>query len=92
MRLGLAVCVGVALTIATAAGVATLGDPSRRAGTWRPVGEICLLALTWLLANGPVEGRTLWVPVRGHGLTVADLAVAPALVVAAAVAAHRLAR
>lgn len=86
MRLGLAVCVGAALVIATAAGVATLREPS-----WRPVGEICLLALTWLLANGPVEGRTLWMPVRGHGLTVADLAVAPVLVVAAAVAAHRLA-
>lgn len=70
------------LLLATALG-AVLTTRRRR----RPqlVGGVALviLALGWLLVNGPYEGPVLWVPFRGHGLTVGDLLSIPALAVAA---------
>lgn len=96
MRLTLALLVALALAAATVLGVATLlglssvlGDGGRQS-SWRPVGELVGLAVVWLLANSVVEGRVLWVPVEGHGLTVADLAAVPPLLVAAALALARV--
>jgi hypothetical protein len=46
-------------------------------------------AVAWLLANGPFEGPTLVVVSPGHGLTVADLLVPGALLLAALAAVNR---
>lgn len=34
---------------------------------------LVLISVGWLVVNGPVEGETVWVLDRNHGLTVADL-------------------
>lgn len=34
---------------------------------------LVLVSVGWLVVNGPVEGDTIWVFDRTHGLTVADL-------------------
>jgi membrane-bound ClpP family serine protease len=44
---------------------------------------LVVLALVWLMVNGPYEGPVLWVPLPGHGLTVGDLLSVPAFAVAA---------
>lgn len=67
----------------------TLSGVGLRQSSWRPVGEILLLAAAWLLANGPVEGPVLWTPMRQHGLTLADLVAGPAVVIALMVAVQR---
>jgi hypothetical protein len=36
-------------------------------------------AVGWVLVDRPIEGAVIWTVARGHGLTVADLAAAPAL-------------
>ena len=46
---------------------------------------VLLLAILWLLADRPMEGPTLWVADRGHGLTLADLLSPICVIVAAAV-------
>ena len=85
-----AVLVALALLAATVAGVlALLANAPARQSHWRPVGQIVLLSGAWLLANSPYEGRVLWVPARGHGLTTADLVVLPPLLVALLLAALR---
>lgn len=45
---------------------------------------LVVLAVVWVLVDGPVEGRVLVVFNRTHGLTVADLASVVAVLVAAA--------
>lgn len=44
------------------------------------VGVACAGAAAWLLCNAPAEGRTLLVVLPGNGVTVADLAVLPVVV------------
>jgi hypothetical protein len=39
-------------------------------------------AVIWVLVNGPVEGRVLFVIDRDHGITVADLLSVAAVLVA----------
>jgi len=85
-----AVLVGLALIAATLSAAAVLWHGNAgRPSTWRPVGEVVLLSAAWLLANSPYEGRILWRPSQDHGLTVADLAVVPPLLLAALVLALR---
>jgi hypothetical protein len=43
---------------------------------------LVVLAVVWVLVNGPVEGRVLWIITPTHGLTVADLASLAAVLVA----------
>ncbi len=45
---------------------------------------LVVLAVAWVLVNGPVEGRVLVVFSPAHGLTVADLASVAALLIAGA--------
>ena len=79
-----AVAVGAGLVLATVAALVTLGDvPPGRSRVLRPAGTLVVLSLAWLLVNAPFEGRVLWAPVQDHGLTLADLLVLPALLVAA---------
>ena len=56
--------------------------------SWRHVvaAVLVVLAVIWVLVNGPVEGPVLLVFSRTHGLTVADLPSLAALVVAAVLA------
>lgn len=69
--------------LATVAAVVTLVEvPSGRSRVLRPAAVLGVLSAAWLLVNGPYEGRLLWSPVTDHGLTVADVLVVPALVVA----------
>lgn len=72
----------VLLLAGTAAGAVLAVRRHRRA---QVVGGVALLlvAALWLVVNGPYEGPVLWVPLRGHGLTVGDLLAVPALAVAA---------
>lgn len=88
----LAALVAVALLLATIDALMRLVDPQGPGSSWRPVGMIVGLSAVWLLANGPVEGRTFWVPLPNHGLTLADLFVIPPLAVAALIMLLRLAR
>jgi hypothetical protein len=55
----------------------------------RSAGLLLATAVAWLLANGPFEGPTLVVVSPGHGLTVADLLVPGALLLAALAAVNR---
>ncbi len=43
---------------------------------------LVLAAVAWVLVNGPVEGPTLFLVTRHHGLTAADLLSVCAVVVA----------
>lgn len=47
---------------------------------------LLVLALVWILVNGPVEGPVLVDVTPGHGLTVADLPALAAGVVAVVLA------
>nr|WP_137723928.1 hypothetical protein [Prescottella subtropica] len=55
-----------------------LARPSRPAA-------VCLvvLAVVWVLVNGPIEGHILWTLTPEHGVTVSDLLSVIAIVVAA---------
>ncbi|MCW2620794.1 MAG: hypothetical protein JWL64_396, partial [Frankiales bacterium] len=77
--------IAVALVVTTLHGLTYVTGRPEAGSSWRPVGEIVALSAAWLLANGPYEGPVLWVPLPGHGLTVADLAAAPPLLVAVVV-------
>jgi hypothetical protein len=55
----------------------------------RSAGLLLATAVAWLLSNGPFEGPTLVVVSPGHGLTVADLLVPCALLLAAVPAVDR---
>ena len=55
----------------------------------RSAGLLLATAVAWLLSNGPFEGPTLVVVSPGHGLTVADLLVPGALLLAATAAVDR---
>ena len=55
----------------------------------RSAGLLLATAVAWLLSNGPLEGPTLVVVSPGHGLTVADLLVPGALLLAATAALNR---
>jgi hypothetical protein len=57
--------------------------------TFRSAGLLLAAAVPWLLLNGPFEGPTLVVVSPGHGLTVADLLVPGALLLAAIAAVGR---
>ena len=46
----------------------------------------------WLLSTGPGEGATLLVVLPGNGLTVADLAAVPAVLLVVVLAGRRLSR
>lgn len=92
VKIVLAALVAVALLLATIDACLRLVDPHGHGSSWRPVGIIVGLSAVWLLANGPVEGRTFWVPLPNHGLTLADLFVLPPLAVAALTMALRLVR
>lgn len=70
------------LLAGTVAGAALAMRRSARLQLVVAAGLVCLGAL-WLVVNGRYEGAVLWVPVRGHGLTVADLLSVPAFAVAA---------
>ena len=88
---GLAVLVACALLVTTVIGLAVLlGVEVRGSGTWRPPLQVVALSAAWLLVNGPYEGRVLWSPLPGHGLTTSDLAVVPCLLVAAVLAVQHL--
>ena len=52
---------------------------------WGRAGACALVAVSvwWLLVNDPMEGETLFIVTRGHGLTAADLAGLTGLAVAA---------
>lgn len=71
------------LLVGTVTGAALAVRRSPRVQLVTAAGLLCLAAL-WLAVNGRYEGAILWVPVRGHGLTVADLLSVPAFAVAAA--------
>jgi hypothetical protein len=49
-------------------------------------------AVGWLLSSAPAEGATLIVVQPGNGLTAADLAAAPAVLLVAVLAGRRLRR
>ncbi len=57
--------------------------------TVRSASLLLATAVAWLLSNGPFEGPTLVVFSPGHGLTVADLLVPGALLLAAVAAVER---
>lgn len=83
----LALLVGVALLLATVSALGMVsGTPSGRGAVLRPVLQLLALSAAWLLVNSPVEGRTLWSPLHGHGLTEADVFVVPPLLLAALLA------
>ena len=87
----LAAVVGLALLLTMAIGLEDLtGTPGGRGVAAREVLQLVVLSAAWLLVNSPVEGRVLWAPVTGHGLTQADVLVVPPLVVAAGLALLRL--
>ena len=56
----------------------------RGRGVFGPL-AVLVLAILWLPADRPMEGPTLWVADRGHGLTLADL-LSPICVIAVAAA------
>ncbi|HEY5334843.1 MAG TPA: hypothetical protein VIJ71_02340 [Mycobacteriales bacterium] len=70
------------LLVVTTLGAALATLKHRRAQIVGGTG-LMILALLWLIVNGPYEGPALWVPIRGHGLTVGDLLSEPALAVGA---------
>jgi hypothetical protein len=83
--------VASALLLATvlAANAVRLGDY----GSGSPIRTLAALmglAVAWLALNGPLEGAVLLRVSGDHGLTLGDLLVLPAVVVAAAVAARDL--
>ena len=78
----LAVAVLVALQVTTVAGASLVTTRLRRAHLLVGL-TLVLLAGTWLLVDGPLEGQTLWSATRGRGLTVGDLCAVPSLAVAA---------
>lgn len=53
-----------------------LARPSKRSAA-----TTLVAAVAWILVNGPLEGPVLWVVTPSHGLTVADLFSAAALLV-----------
>lgn len=53
-----------------------LARPSKRSAV-----TTLVAAVVWILVNGPLEGPVLWVVTPSHGLTVADLLSAAALLV-----------
>jgi hypothetical protein len=59
----------LALLLVTAIGAAR--------GSCRCAVALNVLAVVWLLANGPVEGPVLWSMDAQHGLTTADLLAIP---------------
>ena len=73
----------VLLLLATVFGAALATRRSRRPQLVDAV-ALVVLALLWLIVNRPYEGPVLWIPLRGHGLTVGDLLAVPAFTVAAA--------
>lgn len=90
--------VGLALLVATAAGVQVLlrtglatTFPGPLLSEVRIGLALVLLSGCWLLTSAPLEGRVLLVVSRGHGLALADLVVVPPLLLAAALAVERLA-
>lgn len=92
MRLALAVATLVAATLAVAvlAGIAALlshgpllDDPWRPLSLLRVGVLLVLLSGCWLVVNGPLEGRTLFVITHSHGVTAGDLVVVPVLALAA---------
>ena len=74
------------LSVTVLAVAALLGLAAPRQSPWRLVAQVVVVSGAWLLGNGPLEGSVLWVPVPGHGLTVADLASLPPLALAAVLA------
>jgi hypothetical protein len=53
-----------------------------RHNTSKVVGGLIAAAVIWVLVNGPVEGSVLLVLAPSHGITLADLPVLAALVIA----------
>lgn len=45
--------------------------------------SVILFAVIWPVTNGPLEGHTLMVLARGHGITVSDMLSVVAIIVAA---------
>lgn len=77
------------LAIVLAANALRAGDY----GTGSPLRTLAALGglgVAWLALNGPMEGAVLLHVSRDHGITVADLLVVPALLVAVVVAARDL--
>lgn len=58
---------------AEAAGFAGMGDDGAMTGRRVVAALLVLAAVVWLFVNRPVEGPTLLVLSRNHGVTAADL-------------------